>query len=163
MMTRRRRKGYIIFDFWTGTELSIGAFFSFIYAVFATIVGGIDAPVQALCVFVILDVITGLIASAKRHELESSIGRRGMIKKVGIFAIVGFCTLLDTAMSTSMARGMAITGFSIVEAISICENIEKMGYGYIIPAFMKSWLIRIQAEKHIVVNDEVIEGEDKKE
>lgn len=47
-----------------------------------------------------------------------------------------------------MFRGMFISGFAIMEAMSIIENIDRMGYGFIIPYFIRNKLRQIADEKY---------------
>ena len=53
-------------------------------------------------------------------------------------------------MAIHMFRGMVISGFAIIEALSIVENIDRMGFGFIIPAFLRDKLMQIAQEKHII-------------
>lgn len=103
-----------------------------------------------------LDVITGVIAGYKQGVLSSSIGAKGLVKKAGVFVCISFAYLLDLAMNINMFRGMIISGFAIMEAMSLIENIDHMGYGYLIPDFLRNHMTQIAGEKHIE-----IKGEDK--
>ncbi len=71
------------------------------------------------------------------------------MKKSVMFLIIGLGVLLDTAMNTHMIRTMFIGAFAIVEAMSIVENIDKLGYGRYIPQFIRGALAQIAHEKHV--------------
>jgi len=46
-------------------------------------------------------------------------------------------------------RDMVIAGFALIECMSLIENIDRMGFGYIIPAFLRTKLKQIADEKDI--------------
>ena len=81
--------------------------------------------------------------------MSSKVGSKGIIKKAGIFVCIMFAYLLDTAMATHMFRGIVISGFAIIEAMSLIENIDRMGYGFIIPDFLRNKLSQIADEKKL--------------
>lgn len=95
------------------------------------------------------DVITGIGASIKHHKLSSAIGARGLFKKAGIFVCILIGFLLDTAMQLDLFRDMVIAGFALIEGISLIENIDRLGYGFIIPAFLRTKIKQIADEKNI--------------
>ena len=80
--------------------------------------------------------------------MSSSVGTHGILKKAGYFLCITIACLVDTSMQTEMFRGMFISGFAIMEAMSIIENIDRMGYGFIIPYFIRNKLKQIADEKY---------------
>ncbi|WP_407074199.1 phage holin family protein [Selenomonas noxia] len=120
------------------------------FTCFDKAVGGIDASIEALAVLMCLDVITGVAVGLKQHRLSSAIGSRGLFKKAGIFVCILIGFLLDTAMSLDLFRDMVIAGFALIEGLSLVENIDRLGYGYIIPAFLRTKLKQIADEKNII-------------
>ena len=111
--------------------------------------GGIDTPIKALAILVILDFITGIIAAYKNKELNSAIGFKGILKKAGIFLCIMLAYLLDCAMNTEIFRSFVIAGFAVIEAMSLIENIDRMGGDFLIPAFLRIRLEQIANEKKI--------------
>ena len=95
-----------------------------------------------------IDFFTGIYAAYKLHELDSTKGSKGLWKKIAVFVAISFAYLLDTAMSINMFRGMVISGFAIIEALSILENIDRMGFGEAIPYFLRSKLKEMYAQKY---------------
>ncbi len=137
---------------YTQTELRIMALFSAIGVAFSFLVGGVDQPVKALLVLICIDYITGLAAAWKTGTLGSQRGFRGLGRKMVILAVVAFANIIDTSMSLGhMFRSMAIFGYSGMEAMSICENIDRMGYGSYIPSFIREKLIQLREEKGIKI------------
>ena len=118
-----------IWNLWTATEVKIGCLFSILWLAFNTLVGGVDDQIQALVILVSLDILTGMVASCKSHSFAS-------------------------AMHTHMIRTMFIGAYAIVEAMSILENIDKLGYGQYIPNFIRNALAQIAREKHVEKEDD---------
>ena len=147
--SHKRRYQQILNNLWTTAELKIGAIFGCLWAIFDMAIGGIDTPIKALAILIILDFITGVTAGYKTGCLSSKVGSKGIIKKAGIFVCIMFAYLLDTAMAINMFRGMVISGFAIIEAMSLIENIDRMGYGFIIPDFLRNKLSQIADEKKL--------------
>jgi hypothetical protein len=52
-------------------------------------------------------------------------------------------------MNADIFRDMVIAGFALIECMSLIENIDRMGFGYIIPAFLRTKLKQIADEKDI--------------
>lgn len=134
---------------WTETELTTGCIFGITFACLGHILGGIDASIEALAILMILDVLTGIGASIRLQRLSSSIGAKGLFKKAGILLCVYIGVLLDHATHIDLFRNMVIAGFAIIEVLSLIENIDRMGFGYIIPAFLRSKIKQIADEKNI--------------
>lgn len=152
-----RKVDNIFNHLWTQTELLAGMISGCIWSILNFCLGGIDTPVKALAVLMCLDFITGVTAGWKGKELSSKVGSKGLFKKVGVMVGVTIAYLLDLTLSMDMFRGMAISAFAIIEAMSLIENIDRMGYGYIIPEFLRVRLAQIADEKRVKVK----KGEDK--
>lgn len=134
---------------WTSTELKVGVLFSFLWTGFTYLVGGIDQQIDALVILVLLDFITGVWGALRTHTFRSAIASQGMMKKGAMFLIVGLGVLLDNAMNTHMIRTMFIGTFAIIEALSLIENVDKMGYGQYIPESIRKGLAQIADEKAV--------------
>lgn len=141
-------------ELYTAFELKLGAAFGILWAFLDMALGGIDTPIKALCVLMILDFITGVSAGYKRGELDSSIGGRGLWKKVCVFFAIGLAYCLDVAMATMMLRGMVISGFAIIEALSVVENIDKLGGSWMIPHFLRDHLKKIAEDRGVLKKED---------
>ena len=133
--------------------MKTGAIFGMLWALFDVAIGGIDTPIKALAILIVLDFVTGVTAGYRTGSLSSKVGSKGIIKKAGIFVCIMFAYLLDNAMDIHMFRGIVISGFAIIEAMSLIENIDRMGFGYIIPDFLRTKLAQIAEEKKIKGDD----------
>jgi len=91
--------------------------------------GGWSALLSILLAFVVIDYITGCIASGVHGKLNSQIGWKGIAKKVAIFFIVAVAHMVDVALGgeTSMFRDAAIFFYLANEVLSITENAGKIG------------------------------------
>lgn len=115
----------------------LGASFSFI-------VGGVDSSIQWLIVLAIADYITGMIAAFKTGKWSSSTGFKGIAKKVIMFGIIGVCVGLDVIMKLHTFRDIAIFAYALNEAGSILENIDRMGFGSVIPSFIRNGIEQLK-------------------
>ena len=90
--------------------------------------GGWDIALQTLIVVIVLDYITGLCKAIHNKKLNSEIGLKGIVKKVGYFIVVAVAVILDrTAGNTGAIRTLVIYFFVANEGISILENWGGMG------------------------------------
>lgn len=138
-----------LLQLYSTAELKLMAFAGVAWTLISKALGGIDEPISALFYLVIADFTTGVIASFHTATWSSDIGRKGMLKKIFMFSTVALMYCIDVSMGTSMLRGMAITGFSLIEAMSILENIDRMGYGEYIPDFIRNKLMQIRDSKGV--------------
>ena len=91
--------------------------------------GGCDGLIIALVVFAVLDYITGLMCAVADKKLSSSVGFKGICRKVLIFALVGIGHILDTQVigTGSVLRTAIIFFYLSNEGISLIENAAHLG------------------------------------
>ena len=83
-----------------------------------------------------IDVLTGVTNAWIKGEIKSSILRKGLGKKIGEIVVLAIGELFLISMSLPMAVLNGISLYIIImELISICENLEKLGVP--IPNFVK--------------------------
>lgn len=139
---------------YTQIELRIMALFSAIGAAFSFLVGGVDQLVTALLVFVVIDYVTGLIAAWKTVALDSKKGFEGIKRKIVMLLIVILAHWLDEGLfGVSTCRSMVIFAYLGNEGLSIIENLDRMGYGKYIPAFIREKLAQLRNEKESLRNE----------
>ena len=111
-------------------------FIEFIQIIFTAIggflgytLGGFDGFLYALVAFVTLDYITGVMLAIVEKKLSSSIGFRGIFKKVLIFVMVAIGHIIDSKIIGvgSGIRTAVIFFYTSNEGISILENSSKLG------------------------------------
>ena len=133
---------------YTQIELRIMALFSAIGAAFSFLVGGVDKLITALLIFVVLDYLTGLIAAWLSVILDSKKGFDGIKRKFIMLIIVIMAHWIDVSIfGISTCRSMVIFAYLGNEGLSIVENLDRMGYGEYIPAFIREKLVQLRSEK----------------
>ena len=81
-----------------------------------------------LLAFVVIDYITGVLASALEGKLSSNVGRKGIAKKVFIFVIVAIAHVVDVCLGDgNLFRDAAIFFYLANEMLSIIENAGRAG------------------------------------
>ena len=101
----------------------------------ASLIGGWDAPMQALIICMIIDYLSGLVVagvfhSSKKSEngaLKSSSGLKGLCRKCMILFIIVIMAQVGKVANIDYLRNAAIIGFIANEIISIVENAGLMG------------------------------------
>lgn len=99
------------------------------------LVGGFDAALITLCIFMVIDFLTGVIvagvfkASSKTESgaLSSKVGFKGLAKKCMILLFVLIGTQLDIVLKSHFVRDGVCIAFIANELISIVENAGLMG------------------------------------
>ena len=133
---------------YTQIELRIMALFSAIGAAFSFLVGGVDKLITALLVFVVIDYVTGLIAAWKTATLDSKKGFEGIKRKFVMLLVVIMAHWIDACIfGISTFRTMVVFAYLGNEGLSIIENLDRMGYGEYIPAFIREKLAQLRSEK----------------
>jgi toxin secretion/phage lysis holin len=98
--------------------------------------GGYDHFLNALLIFMAVDLITGfLVAVVFKNSDKTETGRlssgawlKGLAKKVGMLLMIVIAVLLDGLLTTgTLTRNAVIIALGIGELISIMENISRMG------------------------------------
>lgn len=110
---------------------AIGAVGAFISAAF----GGWSAALTTLCVFMVIDYVTGLIVAGvfKNSEktetggMESRAGWKGICRKGVSLLIVLVAARLDLAVGATFIKDGVVIAFIANETISIIENAGLMG------------------------------------
>lgn len=97
--------------------------------------GGWDASIITLLIFMGIDFITGLILAFVFHKspksetgaYNSKAGWKGLVKKCVTLLFVVIAVCLDTLINTTYIRDAVCIAFIINELISIVENAGLMG------------------------------------
>ncbi|QHJ72459.1 hypothetical protein DP120_18190 [Planococcus halotolerans] len=82
-----------------------------------------------LLVFMVIDILTGLIKSAKERKLSSNLAFNGFLKKATIMLVIILANLLDllTSAGVPVFRTMAVFFYIGMEGLSIAENVKRIG------------------------------------
>jgi len=132
-------------EFWATIQLMLAAIGGWL----GWFLGGCDGLLYALIAFVVVDYITGIMCAVVDKKLSSSVGFKGIFKKVLIFTLVGIANVLDVqVIGTGSVLRTAIIFFYISnEGVSLLENAGHLGLP--IPAKLKAVLEQLhdRAEK----------------
>lgn len=124
---------------------------SFITGTLATtlvyFLGGWDIALQVLVLVVVLDYISGVCKAIYNKKVNSEIGLKGIVKKVGYFVIVAVAVMLDRIIGNSgVLRTLVIYFFVANEGISILENWGGMGLP--LPQKLKDTLEQLKSDNN---------------
>ncbi|MCI8670962.1 MAG: phage holin family protein [Bacilli bacterium] len=90
--------------------------------------GGLDSAIITLLIVMAIDYLTGVCKALYNKKVNSMVGIKGIIKKVGYLLIVALSVKLDQiAGQTGAIRTLVIYFFVANEGISILENWGNMG------------------------------------
>ena len=112
-------------DLWRVLQLLFSALGGFI----GWFLGGCDGLLYTLIAFVVLDYLTGVMVAIVAKKLSSSVGFKGIFKKILIFLLVGMGHLLDLYVigSGSVIRTAAVFFYLSNEGVSLLENAAHLG------------------------------------
>ncbi|RZI48259.1 phage holin family protein [Lactococcus kimchii] len=90
---------------------------------------GNHETIYVLLAFIVVDYITGVLLAIVRKELSSSIGSKGIVKKIMIFLLVGIAHIIDIYFVGDHGVICTAVIFFYVsnEGISILENAVNLG------------------------------------
>lgn len=93
-----------------------------------SMLGGWDVALQTLLIVMVLDYLTGVLKGWHTKQLSSSIGVKGIIKKVVYLLIIVLVNQIGLMMGdvSGSTRNIVIFFFVSNEGISILENAKAM-------------------------------------
>lgn len=111
------------------TLLNYKLIISSIGGVLGVFLGGMDGLIYALLAFSVIDYVTGIMCAIDKKELSSSVGFKGIARKIIIFSLVGVANILDIYIlgHVGVLRVAVIFFYLSNEGISILENTSKLG------------------------------------
>ncbi len=132
-------------EFWNAIQLTFMAIGGWL----GWFLGGSDGLLYALIAFAVIDYATGVMCAIADHTLSSSVGFKGICRKVLIFLLVGIAHMLDLYVigSGSVLRTAVIFFYLSNEGVSLLENAAHLGLP--IPEALKAVLEQLhdRAEK----------------
>ena len=110
---------------WSGIQIAFTAFGGFL----GWFLGGIDGFLYALIAFTVIDYITGVMCAITDMKLSSSVGFKGICRKVLIFTLVGIGNIVDVYVlgQGGVLRTAVIFFYLSNEGVSILENSAHLG------------------------------------
>ena len=102
--------------------------------------GKMDILFKVFLVFILIDYATGVCKAIYQKKLNSNIGAKGIVKKIGYLLIIVVAQLIDTLYGNNLnIRNILLYMFITNELISILENTSTIGIS--IPIDIKEKLI----------------------
>lgn len=111
------------------------------------VLGGFDLPIKWLFGFVVLDFVLGNWLAFKEKKWCPKVGCTGIFKKVSIFFFVALCQGLDVVCDTQFMRNGVIAAYALMEVGSIMTNMDALGYGHLIPSFIRQGIKAIETKQ----------------
>ena len=110
---------------WSGIQIAFTAFGGFL----GWFLGGVDGFLYALIAFTVIDYITGVMSAITDKNLSSSVGFKGICRKVLIFTLVGIGNIVDVYVlgQGGVLRTAVIFFYLSNEGVSILENSAHLG------------------------------------
>ena len=110
---------------WSGIQIAFTAFGGFL----GWFLGGVDGFLYALIAFTVIDYITGVMCAITDKNLSSSIGFKGICRKVLMFTLVGIGNIVDVYVlgQGGVLRTAVIFFYLSNEGVSILENSAHLG------------------------------------
>lgn len=130
-------------------------------AVVGFFLGGCDGICHALLAFMIMDYLSGVFVAISQKKLSSSVGFKGISKKVLILIIVGVANIIDMQLlkGAAILRTATIFFYITNEGISILENAAKLGLK--LPKKLKAVLVQL-SDSAVTATDENKTAEEEK-
>ncbi|RFT36048.1 holin [Bifidobacteriaceae bacterium NR020] len=112
-------------EFWNTLQLA----FTVVGGWLGYFLGRCDGLILALLLFVVTDYITGVMCAAIDKKLSSSVGFKGIFRKVLIFMLVGIANIIDFQVikQGSVIRTAVIFFYLSNEGLSLIENAAHLG------------------------------------
>lgn len=129
-------------------QLLFGATFGSIGCALGWFFGGMDGLMKALICFTVIDYVSGVTSAAVNKTLSSTIGAKGIAKKVFQFMLVGIAHVLDAfVLKQGEALRDAVALFYIAnEGLSVLENMGEIGVVY--PQWLKKLLKQLRDDNN---------------
>ena len=117
-----------------------------------SLLGGWSNWLCTLIIFMTVDYLTGIISAGvfknspktKSGALNSSVGFKGIFKKMGILFVVMLAYRVDITAGTDFVKNSVIIAYIANEFLSITENLALMGL--YMPAALKKAIDILQKE-----------------
>lgn len=112
-------------EFWNTIQL----IFTAIGGWLGWFLGGCDGLMIALIIFVVTDYITGVMCAVADKKLSSSVGFKGICRKVLVFIMIGIANALDIYVldHAGVLRTAIIFFYISNEGLSLVENSVHLG------------------------------------
>ena len=124
-------------------KIIINSIVSGFITAFIYLLGNIDIALECFLVAIVLDYITGILNAGYNKKLNSKIGLKGILKKLGLLSLIALAVIIDKITGANgVVRTLVIYYLVANEGLSIIENLA--GMNIIIPELLKEKLEQIK-------------------
>ena len=100
----------------------------YVVPLFTFLFGNCDYLLRVFISVVAIDYITGICKAFIKKKVNSSIGAKGIVKKVAYLCVITISVFLDQLLKTSgFFRTIVISSFLFNEILSVLENCGAIG------------------------------------
>lgn len=101
----------------------------FVVGVFTYFIGGIDASIEVLCIFIFIDIISGCFKGWYTNNFSSREFRTGLVGKAIFFLVIVCAYQMDRLLGdgTPVIRTAVVWFYIGVEGTSLIENLYVCG------------------------------------
>ena len=126
------------------TSITVKSISAGLITAISYLLNGWDTALQTLCLFMVIDFITGLLKGIINKELNSQTCLKGIIKKCCYFILVIIAVALDRLYPEAQGLARTLVCYFLVatDGISILENCGAAGVPY--PKFLKNILEQLK-------------------
>lgn len=123
---------------WDRLHWLLGLFTAAIAAAWADL----GMALQILLILMAIDMVTGIVAAFVARVVDSSVGWRGVGKKILVLAVVAMAAAVEPILGGAPVA-VVVTGFyCAIEGISILENVVAAGVK--VPDVLMSALVKLR-------------------
>ena len=126
------------------TGIMVKGFSAGVLTFVSYLLNGWDTALQTLCLFMVIDFVTGILKGIINKELNSQTCLKGIVKKCCYFLLVIVAVALDRLYPEAQGLVRTLVCYFLVatDGISILENVALCGVTY--PKFLKSILEQLK-------------------
>lgn len=126
------------------TGIMVKGFSAGVLTFVSYLLNGWDTALQTLCLFMVIDFVTGILKGIINKELNSHTCLKGIVKKCCYFLLVIVAVALDRLYPEAQGLVRTLVCYFLVatDGISILENVALCGVTY--PKFLKSILEQLK-------------------
>lgn len=112
---------------------------------FVSLFGGYDVLLTTILLLAIIDYFSGVLKAVYNKQLSSSVGYKGIVKKIMMFVVIALACVMQKLIGDSIPlREVTISFFIANEGISLLENAATI---IPIPDRLKEVLLQLRDKK----------------
>ena len=123
----------------------ISLLFGFLGGCLAKVFGGYDVLLTTIILLSVIDYFSGVLKAVYNKQLSSSVGYKGIVKKIMMFVVIALACIIQKLLADSIPlREVTISFFIANEGISLLENAATI---IPIPDRLKEVLLQLRDKK----------------